>query len=211
MATASLLIEQALERVPVKKNEIMKTILLDNIISQKELFFMYNQIISNPSWTLEGQSTLQNSFNRGPILHVKNENEIPTNYAFFLWGQTLTFRIAEMLEQKNIGIPTTMFRMWFNATYHGKKTQHWLHVDGRDVETKSIVLFMTPVWQPDWRGSFYVDGEEFKYKPGGAVIFDSSQYHQGESPESETYNWQRLTCNITVRSDKIAIRKEPLE
>lgn len=89
--------------------------------------------------------------------------------------------------------------MWFNATYHGKKTQHWLHQDDeKDLKLKSILLFITPIWQPDWKGSFYVDGEEFKFKPGSAVIFDSKEYHQGESPASETYNWQRITCNILV-------------
>jgi hypothetical protein len=70
--------------------------------------------------------------------------------------------------------------------------------DQENSKLKSILLFMTPVWQPDWRGSFYVDGEEFKYKPGSAVIFNSNEYHKGESPISETYNWQRMCCNMVV-------------
>ena len=89
--------------------------------------------------------------------------------------------------------------MWFNSTHHGKKTQHWLHQDDSNSQSKSILLFMTPLWQPDWRGSFYVDGEEFKFKPGSAVVFDSKEYHRGESPGSEIHNWQRITCNIMVK------------
>jgi len=179
----------------------MKTVLLDNLISDKELFFMYNEIVSNPCWRLNGESGYQRGFNFGPMLMVKDSNVITEHYSFYYWGQSIIYRIAELLKLKNIGIPTTLDRMWFNATYDGKKTQHWLHRDD-DVNTenfKSILIFMTPIWQPDWKGSFYLDGEEFKFKPGSAVIFDSSEFHKGESPESEIHNWQRITCNILVK------------
>ena len=177
----------------------MKTILLDNVISDKELFFMYNQIISTPNWRIGGQSSDHRGFNKAPILLVKKPDENPDLYSFSLWGQTIVYRIEKILKNKNIGIPTNLNRMWFNLTYQGKKTQHWSHRDDVEEKSKSILIFMTPVWQPDWKGSFYVDGEEFKFKPGNAVIFDSKEYHQGESPESETYNWERITCNILVQ------------
>ena len=177
----------------------MKTVVLENVLSQKELFFMYNHITSNPNWKLNGTTEPNNNFISSPVLIVKQFDDANINWSFYFWGQTLVYRIAKLLENKNIGIPTELERMWFNATYHGKKTQHWLHRDEKEnLKYKSILLFMTPVWQPDWRGSFYVDGEEFIFKSGSAVIFDSSQYHQGESPISETYNWQRITCNILV-------------
>ena len=177
----------------------MKTTVLDNVLSEKELFYMYNEIISNSTWKLNGLSGPDRGFMSSPVLMVKEYNGSVAHYPFYLWGQTLVYRIAKLLEHKNIGIPTAVERMWFNATYHGKKTQHWLHRDDeKDPKLKSILLFMTPVWQPDWRGSFYIDGEEFKFKPGSAVIFDSSEYHKGESPASETYNWQRICCNIIV-------------
>jgi hypothetical protein len=177
----------------------MKTVVLDNVLSQKELYYMYGQIISNPGWKMNAQSMNENGYIHAPMFLVKTmENEKPENYPLFLWGQTLVFRIVKLLEEKNIGIPTKLSRMWFNSTFYGKKTQHKLHFDEESLIAKSILLFMTPIWQPEWRGSFYVDGEEFKFKPGSAVIFDSKEYHKGESPESETYNWQRLTCNIVV-------------
>lgn len=177
----------------------MKTTVLDNVISQKELFFMYNHIISNPNWKLNGSSGPHEGFRSSPVLIVKHFDSSNINWSFYFWGQSIIYRIAKLLESKNIGMPTVLQRMWFNATYHGKKTQHWLHQDDENnINLKSILIFMTPVWQPDWRGSFYVDGEEFKFKPGSAVIFDSNEYHQGEAPESETYNWQRICCNIVV-------------
>jgi hypothetical protein len=175
----------------------MKTTVLDHVLSQKELFYIYNEIISSRSWKMNGLSERDRGHMFAPMLSVKEDNAPIEHYPFFLWGQSLVYRIAKLLEDKNIGIHTEVNRMWFNTTYHGKKTQHWLHRDDRG-ELKLILLFMTPIWQPDWRGSFYVDGEEFKFKPGSAVIFDSKEYHKGESPVSETYNWQRITCNILV-------------
>jgi|TARA_X000001382_G_C3087439_1_gene152429 hypothetical protein len=177
----------------------MKTVILNNVVSEKELYFMYNQIINNPSWRLNGEATSQRGFLTGPTFPVKIDDNIE-HYPFFVWGQTIVYRIAKLLESKHIGIPTDLMRMWFNATYSGKKTQHWLHADDKqNFTTRSILLFMTPVWQPDWRGSFYVDGKEYKYKPGSAVIYDSKEFHCGESSESEKYNWLRVACNILVR------------
>ncbi len=184
----------------------MKTILLDNIFSEKELFHIYAKIISSPNWRMNAQSDNYVDYGSrlpvfGPVLQIKESNLPPQNYAFNLWGESVVFRIAKLLKEKNVGIPTQLDRMWFNCTHNGKKTQHWLHTDTDDSNTefKSIVIFITPIWQPDWRGSFYIDGEEFKFKPGSAVIFDSNEYHQGEAPISETYNWQRITCNILVK------------
>ena len=178
----------------------MKTKVLENIISTKELAYIYKTITSSFGWRLNGSSTMEeeNYFFQGPSLLVFSEGNT-YNDVFNFWGQSLVYRIAKLLKDEKIGIPTQIQRMWFNVTYQGKKTQHKLHVDDSETETKSILLFLTPIWQPDWRGSFFVDGEEFKFKPGSAVIFDSSQYHQGESPISETYNWLRLTCNILVK------------
>lgn len=176
----------------------MKTVLLNNIICEKELCYMYNQVTNSPVWRVSGQSTDQRGFMHGPTLIVKKMDSAPENFPLALWGQTLIYRIAKLLEKKNIGIPTSLNRMWFSITHSGKKTQHWLHRDDSSSSIKSILLFLTPVWQPDWRGSFFIDGKEIKFKPGSAVIFDSSEYHQGESSESEKYNWQRLTCNILV-------------
>ena len=33
----------------------MKTIILDNVISEKELFFMYGELINCANWTLKGK------------------------------------------------------------------------------------------------------------------------------------------------------------
>ena len=91
--------------------------------------------------------------------------------------------------------------MWFNITYNGSPN-HYLHQDSEEGSFQSILLFLTPVWKTGWAGSFYVDGKEFKFKPGTAIIFDSKEFHTGEEPESETFNWLRLTANIILSNEK---------
>jgi hypothetical protein len=174
----------------------MKPVLLENVISEKELYFIYNEIIGSNGWNVSGIThpvdyPSNKNFLKGPVLLVKNENEPILNYAFYLYGQSLIYKIMNFLSDRKIGMYSKLERMWFNITYNGKETQHWLHQDNNK-DTQSIVMFMTPFWKQDWKGSFFVDGEKFSFKPGSAVIFDSKEFHTGESPESETFNWQKL-------------------
>jgi len=177
----------------------MKTIVLDNVLSQKELFFVYREILKSNGWSVNATSTPGFTHLNAPVLAVKHDGIVCNNSLYF-YGQTIIYRIIEMLKNKHTSIPTHLNRMWFNITYNGKKTQHELHQDSKNDHT-SILIFITPIWQDNWKGSFYVDGEEFKYKPGSAVIYSSGKFHTGESPEFETNNWLRLTCNILVENE----------
>tara|TARA_A100000171_G_C2061728_1_gene110305 strand:+ start:133 stop:666 length:534 start_codon:yes stop_codon:yes gene_type:complete len=177
----------------------MKTKLLDNVITSDELFFIYNEIISTPMWNMTALSSYveeeswDKKFNKGPNLLVKSDEKI-FNHPFYFWGKTIIYRIKE----KNIGIKSNIFRMWFNITY-SDNTNHFLHMDANDESLTSVVLFLTPIWNPEWKGSFYVDGEKFNFKSGSAVIFNSKEYHMGEAPEKNTHGWMRLSCNIVLK------------
>ena len=183
----------------------MKPVLLDNILSEKELFFIYKIITQTSSWSVGGKSDeieypSNKQFSGAPLFRIKNKDDI-LNYPMYLYVQSLVFRMAEMLNKKNIGIHTNIKRSWFNLTYDSSPNQ-WLHQDTPDNTTlQTALVFMTPVWQGAWRGSLHVDGEEFKFKPGSAVIFNSNEFHTGETPESQTQNWQRLTLNILLGSN----------
>jgi len=180
----------------------MKTILLDDILSEKELYFVYNEIIAASTWSVATYSDYveypsNKKFAGGAKFLVKHNDGTILNYPLYFWGQTLVYRMVKALEQKNIGMHTKLKRMWFLSTTTGSPL-HYLHPDDGEENTHSILFFITPVWKTGWRGSFYVDGEEFKFKPGSAVVFDSKEYHTGEDPISETYNWQRVTLNMIV-------------
>jgi hypothetical protein len=94
----------------------MKPIILDNVIPERELFFLYNQIVPVRGWELTAQSTSveypsNKQFNQTPVLRIKTPEEGIINYPFFLYGQSLVYRISEMLNKKNIGINTSLARM----------------------------------------------------------------------------------------------------
>ena len=181
----------------------MKPIVLDNIFSEQELFYIYNELITTPSWIVNVQAhpikyTSNKNFSGGAMFPVKREDAAIHNAPFYMWGQVVVFRIHELLRKKNIGIHTDLKRMWFLSTPTGSPL-HFPHKDDdRSSNHQSILLFITPVWQTGWRGSFYIQGEEFKFKPGTAIIFDSQEFHTGEDSISESYNWQRITCNMMV-------------
>tara|TARA_R100000908_G_scaffold16025_1_gene6027 strand:- start:1201 stop:1746 length:546 start_codon:yes stop_codon:yes gene_type:complete len=179
----------------------MKPVLLDNIFSEKELFFIYKQIMSAPNWQVVGKTSdveypSNKQFSDAPVFRVKDDDSV-NHYPLYIYVQSLVFRMAEMLNKKNIGMHTNMKRSWFNLTYQAS-TNHWMHYDSTSPTAQTVLAFITPVWQDAWRGSFYVDGEEFKFKPGSAVIFNSNEFHSGETPESQSQNWSRLTLNIVL-------------
>jgi len=179
----------------------MKTQVIDNVVSSKELFFIYNELISNPSWKISGiagnvEYPSNKQFSNAPLFTVKAD-DVVHNYPLYLYIKTLVFRMEEILKNKNVGMHSKVKRSWFNVTYNGNEN-HWLHQDFKDPTLQTVLMFMTPIWQDAWRGALHVDGEEFKFKPGSAVIFDSNQFHTGEEPQSETHNWMRMTLNIVL-------------
>ena len=180
----------------------MKTQVVDNLISSKELFFIYKQIINSPSWSISGitnEDLFNKQFSHAPLYAVKSPNGTIDSYPFYLYVKTLVFRMEEILKNKNIGMHTKIKRSWFNVTYSDSEN-HWLHQDSTDSKFQTVLIFMTPIWQDEWKGSLYVDGDEFKFKPGSAVIFDSTKFHTGKKPINETNNWMRLTLNIILES-----------
>ena len=181
----------------------MNTQILDNIFSEKELFFIYRQIITSPNWSITGTTykpdyPSNKIFSGCPQLVVKGDNEPVIHYPFYLIGQSIVYRIAKLLEEKKVGMNTEIERMWFNITYSNSDNHH-LHPDDTIKDRQTILLFMTPVWQTGWLGSFYVDGQEFEFKPGRAIIFDSTEFHVGDNPSKEIFGWHRLTCNFKTR------------
>ena len=185
----------------------MKTKVLDNIVTSDELFFIYKEIVATSQWNITGLSTRfeeeawQKRYNGAPNLKVKISDDNIEHYPFYIWGKTIVYRIKERLVKKNTGLDTDIKRMWFNITY-SDNTHHWSHRDSNKADETSLVLFLTPIWNPDWKGSFYVDGEEFNFKPGSAVIFDSKDFHMGTSPIKNTHGWMRLSCNILLGENK---------
>lgn len=178
----------------------MKTICLDNIFNIDELFWLYDNLLNTEGW----------KFNAIPERNTKDTNKlygnlgmlaINYNSSWFTYFQGLIFRInKELMDKKNTKIHYNMKRIFINATNPFSK--HWLHTDSSENNEISILTMFSPQWQDSWLGSFFVDGEEYKMKPGRTIIFDSKKFHTGSNPH-ENSPYIRLTCNIVVMPNKI--------
>ena len=163
---------------------------------------MYQHLIKCNSWSITALTDLKEEsfikkFNNSPQFVVINDKGIISS-SLFLWAKSIIYRIENELTKKNISIPTDISRMWFNITYNDTNP-HWLHKDSNNTGDTSIVIFMTPIWAPGWKGSFHVDGDKFNFQPGNVIVFNSDKYHLGEPPKKEIPGWLRLTCNIVLK------------
>jgi len=178
----------------------MKPILIKNLLTPKEVFWIYGHLISLPAWSLNTLSfvdVMDPGRRFGTLANTtitKDYQPTPTAGGLSAYGQSLVYRINERLKEQKIEIPTIVQRFWINATFKDSSS-HWPHVDSAQPEAFSILLFLAPVWSDQWLGSFYVDGEEFKFTPGAAVVFQSTEVHTGDNP-SLNCPYVRLTGNI---------------
>lgn len=184
----------------------MKPIVIDNLFSEDELFYLYKLVTSTNNWSITGvpdnvSYISPKNFNACPQFTIKDNNGQVLDYAMFVYFQSIVFRLKKILQEKKIGLNSIIKRAWINATYSGSKN-HWLHKDAEDSGLQSVLFFLTPVWKTAWKGSFYVEGEEYKMLPGRVIVFDSKEFHTGEEPESETFNWLRLTANIILSNEQ---------
>jgi len=183
----------------------MKPTVIDNLFSEDELFYLYKLVTSTNNWSVTGVPNSvsyisSKTFNPSPQLMIKDNNGQVLDYTMFVYFQSIIFRLKKILGEKKVGLNPIIERAWINATYNGSKS-HWLHRDASNPNLQSVLFFLTPVWKTAWKGSFFVDGQEFKFQPGRVVIFDSKEFHTGEEPESETFNWLRLTANIVLSDE----------
>mgnify|MGYP003155304469 CR=1 FL=1 len=181
----------------------MRPILLKNLLTSKEVFWLYRKLVGLPLWNLTGKpyfdqkdperldATIAN------LTIIKNTQPVGFNGGLDIYGESIPHRINERLKEYKLEIPTAVDRFWINATF-SQSHSHWPHHDDADPAAFSIVLFLAPVWNEQWLGSFFCDGEEFKFSPGGAVVFQSTNIHTGDNPSLKC-PYLRLTGNIVTR------------
>ena len=178
----------------------MKPVFIKNLLTPKEVFWIYSKLTGLPIWALNGLSGYkQDDQDRqyGTIanaLIIQNYQPTQTSAGLSIYSESLVYRINERLKEHKLEIPTAVQRFAINATFN-ESSSHWPHWDSPNPEAFSILLFLAPVWSDQWLGSFYVDGEEFKFTPGGAVGFRSTELHVGDNPSLQC-PYLRLTANI---------------
>lgn len=172
----------------------MKPICLDDFFDVQELFWLYNALLSTVGWNFNAKPNTQ----LNPDEWYGNIGNLNIDHTsnWFSYFQGIIFRINKELKlKKNTKIHNNITRIYINAT--SPVSKHWLHYDHLDEDKISILTLFTPQWQDSWQGSFFVDGEEYKMKPGRLIIFKSNEFHTGSNP-SQDCPYVRLTCNIIV-------------
>jgi hypothetical protein len=171
----------------------MKTICLDDVFNMDELFWLYTNLLNSQGWKIsanvEQSKDLNKLYGNLGCLNIDN------NSNWFTYFKGLIFRINNELNKKNTKVFNNIKRIYINAT--NPLSNHWVHKDSYEKDSISILMMFTPQWQDSWLGSFFVDGEEYKMKPGRILIFNSNEFHTGSNPH-ETCPYVRLTCNIML-------------
>jgi hypothetical protein len=173
----------------------MKTICLDEVFHQDELFWLYENLLNTEGWKFNAAPEYSRDPNK-MFPNIGNLN-ISLNSNLFSYFIGLLFRInKKLLDENNTKIHEDICRIYINAT--NPMSKHWLHQDPKKEDQISILIMFSPQWQDSWLGSFFVEGIEYKMKPGRIIIFDSEKYHTGSNPH-ESCPYVRLTCNIIVK------------
>ena len=124
----------------------MKPVFIKNLLTPKEVFWIYSKVTTLPVWTLNTLTYYkQEDEDRqyGTIANtVITKDYQPTAWSagLSMYGQSLVYRINERLKEHKLEIPTSVERCWINATFKDSSS-HWPHQDHSDPEAFSILLF----------------------------------------------------------------------
>ena len=162
------------------------------------MFNLYEALIGNHMWNLNRSSdvTLGGRF-PGCSFIVNGK----TNYNDQYWigyFRCILDRINQKLkEQHNFLLERNINRIALNAQNNNHYTE--FHVDG-DLNTFSIIGFLTPQWAENWGGELNIEGETVKYKPGDFVLFNSNQLHKSQEIKQLPY-W-RISVSYVINKSK---------
>ena len=172
----------------------MQPHLFEKVLCPKELYWLYTELLATHDWTLSAFARPSPGIDRQfPTI---GNMHIQPGHRWFDYFQSLVFRIKQKADEKKIGMNYNLARVFINATFDQSVTR--LHADNdKEKVHHSLLVFLTPVWQDSWLGSFWVDGQEYKFKPGNIVYFNSNEFHVGDNP-IKGCPWIRLTANIVL-------------
>jgi hypothetical protein len=172
-----------------------KYYIVDDIISDNDLFNLYTDLIKSNVWYL-ARATNGSTVGQwaGFIVH---DNDTVMNPYWFGRFVGLFENIKHNFEKKyKFSLPSKIRRMHVGAKHTGSNTD--FHTDVSEPFTYTIVGFATPEWSSKWGGELNIEGELIDFKPGRFVIFKSDLRHDGTKIKGETNHW-KLSLNYVIK------------
>ena len=172
----------------------------DDILSQKELLWIYHKLINSSSWHLSrtsiNQSIEANSFNSFPGMIIE-QNDVIINEYLSGYFKSIIFRIQRITKKKySVDLPDKVIRVALGAKSSLSKTN--FHKDHENEENWTILGFLNPVWNSKNGGQFFIKDEEIEYLPGRFVVFKSNLEHNGGFINNGDLNYWRISLNIIL-------------
>jgi hypothetical protein len=171
-----------------------KYYIIEDIISNNDLFNLYDELVNAPVWYLT-RHTHKSIVGQWPGFIVHQDNTVMNPYWFGRFCGLLE-NIKNNFEKKyKFSLPPKIVRMHVGAKHTQANTD--FHTDVLEPFTYTIVGFATPEWSQEWGGELNIEGELIDFKPGKFVIFKSDLRHDGTKIK-ETNNW-KLSLNFVLR------------
>ena len=172
----------------------------DDILSQKELLWIYHKLINSSSWhlsrTSSNKSLEANSFNSFPGMIIEQNDEIIEEYLSGYF-KSIIFRIQRITKKKHsVDLPDKVIRVNLGAKSSLSKTN--FHRDHQNEDHWTILGFLNPVWNSNNGGQFFIEDEKIDYLPGRFIVFKSNLEHNGGYVNNENLNYWRITLNIIL-------------
>ena len=172
----------------------------DNIISQKELLWIYHTLINSSSWSLSRISSKEskglNPFNSFPGLIVEDNGDIKEKYLSGYF-KSIIFRVQKEIKKKyELELPDKVIRIHLGAKSSLSKTS--FHYDVKENNYWTILGFLNPVWNSEDGGHFFIEEEKIDYLPGRFIVFPSNLVHNGGYINNENLNYWRISLNIIL-------------
>ena len=172
--------------------------IINNVLTPEDCFSLYGSLINRNMWNLVRASgeSLGGTF---PGVNLVEGGKPFHNDPYWIgYFNCLFDRINEKLnEQHNFSLQRHINRIALNAQNNNHYTE--FHVDG-DLNTFSIIGFLTPQWAENWGGELNIEGETVKYKPGDFVLFNSNQVHKSQAIKQLPY-W-RISVSYVINKSK---------
>ena len=153
-----------------------KVKIVENILPNNILNYVYQVIINEPIWTLSTKSQNTEFTIAGNNLFDKHRN-INTKSN----SQILASMIYMCIKDKVDFLTNDIHRIHIGAKANLQDDN--LHIDSIE-NCYTVLFYLNPYWNKEWGGETIVGNEKIQYKPNRALIYDSKILHGGMGPKS---------------------------